>query len=77
MDLINQKWPSEIKYAQPCIGFPKYYWLNYTPIVYSEQKIFCHLVNEIAVHWLISLKMQSYNSLRSTQLPEKYSKLFS
>ena len=28
----------------------------YKPIVYTEQKIFCHLVNEKAVDWLISLE---------------------
>ena len=56
MDLINLTWHSEIKYLQPCISFPKYYWSNYTLKVYSEQKIFCHLVNEKAVHWLISLE---------------------
>ena len=67
MDLINWTWDSEIKYSQPCIGFPKYYWLNYTPIVYSEQKIFCHLVNENVIHWLVSVERKSYNSLRSTQ----------
>ena len=56
MDLINLTWHTEIKYLQPCIGFLKYYWLNYAPKVYLEQKIFCHLVNENAVHWLISLE---------------------
>ena len=36
MALIYETWHSETVYAQPCIGFPKYYWLNYKPIVDSE-----------------------------------------
>ena len=51
MKLIYKIWHSETVYSQPCIGFLKYYWLNYKPMVYSEEKIFCHLVNENAVHW--------------------------
>ena len=46
MELIYKTWHSETLYSQPCIGFPKYYLLNYKGIVYSEQIKCCHLVNE-------------------------------
>ena len=55
MDIINLIWHSEIKYSQPCINFQKYYWLDYKPIVYSEQKMFCHLVWMNSLDWWISL----------------------
>ena len=76
MALINPTWYSEIKYSQPCIGFPKYYWLNYEPVVYSKQYILLSCMNELSL--LVGIpQMHSYNCLRSTQPPESTQQLLS
>ena len=63
-----------------CIGFPNYYWLNYKPIVYSEQIKFCHLVNENSVHWTlvdIPRKEELYSPQKYRTTCKVLKKLFS
>ena len=73
MELIYETWHSETVSLQPCAAFQKYYWLDHKPLVYSEQKIFCHLVFINSLHWLISLEggviipSEALNYQQSTQ----------